>query len=166
MQPAPDMNTAQRGFTLIEVLVAVVVLGLGLTGIAGLQIVSVRSTQQAAQRTLATHMAYDIVDRMRANADAARNGDYDTAFADDVSALDLCFGTAADCSPVQLAGHDRRMWRQGLAGLLPDGAGSVATALVGTQTQATVRVRWIEATAVLDGNGDPVPQSLQLVISL
>lgn len=155
----------QRGFTLIEVLVAVVVLGIGLTGVAGLQLISLRSGQQAFQRTQATFIAYDMVDRMRANLPGSRAGDYDTALADDVSALPLCFGVGANCNTSEMADHDRRSWRQSLLVSLPAGTGSVATALVAGQTQATIMVQWVDTDAV-DDAGIVTPQQLSIVVSL
>jgi type IV pilus assembly protein PilV len=61
------------GFTLIEVLIAMLVLGVGLLGLAGLQASSLRNTQSAYNRSLATEVAYDLADRMRANITEARN---------------------------------------------------------------------------------------------
>jgi len=157
--------TSQSGFTLIEVLVAVVVLGIGLTGMAGLQIVSIRGSQQAYERTQASFLAYDIMDRMRVNLAAARAGDYDTALDEDVSALDLCFGASANCTPAEFADHDRRTWRQSVNDHLPGGLASVATATVAGQVQATVSVQWISADSELV-DGDIVPQQLDMVVSL
>lgn len=156
---------SQRGFTLIEVLVAVVVLGIGLTGMAGLQIISMRSGQQAYQRTQATFLAYDVLDRMRANVPAARAGDYDTDFADDVTALPLCFGIGADCTTTEFADHDRRLWRQSLTASLPAGSGAVATALVAGQTQVTITVQWVDTDSV-DEAGVVTPQQFSLVARL
>ncbi|MBO9715981.1 MAG: type IV pilus modification protein PilV [Pseudoxanthomonas sp.] len=56
-----------RGFSLIEVMIAVLVLGVGLLGFALLQTMSVRFTQSANQRTQATNLAYDMLDQIRAN---------------------------------------------------------------------------------------------------
>jgi len=64
-----------RGFTLIEALVALIVLSIGLLGIAGMQISGLRANQSAASRTQASYLADDIADRMRANYTAARNGE-------------------------------------------------------------------------------------------
>lgn len=55
------------GFSLIEVLVALVVLAVGLLGVAMMQIMSVRFTQSANQRTIATNLAYELIDMARAN---------------------------------------------------------------------------------------------------
>lgn len=66
----------QRGATLIEVLVAMVVLAIGLLGLAGLQATSVQSNYSAYYRSQATILAADITDRMRANRNAAIAGGY------------------------------------------------------------------------------------------
>ena len=55
------------GFTLIEVLIAMIILAVGLLGLAGLQATSLRNNQSAYNRSVATQLAYDIADRMRAN---------------------------------------------------------------------------------------------------
>lgn len=65
------------GFSLIEVLIALVVLALGLLGFALLQTMNLRYTQGANQRTQATNLAYDLIDQMRANNLAAAQ--YQTA---------------------------------------------------------------------------------------
>lgn len=57
----------QAGFSLIEVMIAILVLGLGLLGYAMLQTMSLRFTQSANYRTQATNLAYDLLDQMRAN---------------------------------------------------------------------------------------------------
>lgn len=156
----------QKGFTLIEVLVAVVILAIGLTGMAGLQVISLRNGMQAQQRTQATLVAYDILDRMRTNVIAARAGDYDTAIADDVTALALCFGVAADCTPAEFADHDRRQWRQALATYLSAGLGSIGTVAVGAQTQVNITVQWVDTDAGVDANGAVVPQQLNISVRL
>lgn len=60
-------NAAQRGFSLIEVLVALLVLSVGLLGYALLQTSTVRFTQSANYRTQATNLTYQLIDQMRAN---------------------------------------------------------------------------------------------------
>lgn len=57
----------QQGFTLLEVLIALLILSIGLLGLAALQTTSLRANQMASMRTTATQLAYDISDRMRAN---------------------------------------------------------------------------------------------------
>lgn len=63
----PGPARRQRGFSLIEVLISILVLGLGLLGLAMLQITNLRLTQSANSRTLAANLAYEIMDDIRAN---------------------------------------------------------------------------------------------------
>lgn len=124
----------QSGFTLLEVLVAVLVLSIGLLGLAGLLASSIRNNQSAYQRTQATWLAYDIVDRMRVNRPAALASDYDTAL-----------GTPANCAANPtlsgaMAAQDLTGWKTLLACALPAGDGAVA---LNTATrQVTVTVQW------------------------
>ncbi len=60
-------NQRQYGFSLLEVLIALLVLSIGLLGLAGLQTLGLKFNMQSYQRTQAALLAYDIVDRMRAN---------------------------------------------------------------------------------------------------
>lgn len=61
------MRKQQTGFSMIEVLIAVLVLAVGLLGFALLQTMNLRFTQSANYRTEATNLAYDLLDQMRAN---------------------------------------------------------------------------------------------------
>ncbi len=67
----------QSGFTLLEVLVAVVVLGVGMLGVAALQVNALKSNQSSLQRTQAVTMIYYMLDAMRANRADAANELYD-----------------------------------------------------------------------------------------
>jgi type IV pilus assembly protein PilV len=62
----------ERGFCLLEILVTVVVISIGLLGLAGLQLVGLRATNSAHEHTLASLLAQDIEERIRANP----NGNY------------------------------------------------------------------------------------------
>lgn len=66
----------EHGFTLLEVLIALLVLSIGLLGLAALQTTGLRSNQMASMRTQATQVAYDITDRMRANPLGVDAGEY------------------------------------------------------------------------------------------
>ena len=70
------------GFTLIEVLIAMIVLAVGLLGLAGLQATSLRNNQSAYNRIKATQLAYDIADRMRANYTEAKKSKGDNVYLD------------------------------------------------------------------------------------
>jgi type IV pilus assembly protein PilV len=131
--------THNHGFTLLEVLIAVVVLSIGLLGIAGLQAVGQQSNHSAYLRSQATVLAYDMIDRMRANQAAVANGDYDSI---DTTANNYadpgCAG--AGCSSSQMAQYDMYDWQQELSTQLPTGNGKVVGA--GSGSIFTVTVMW------------------------
>lgn len=64
-----------RGFTLVEVMVTLFIIGIGALGVAGLQLAAMRSNQSAFQRSQATLAAYALVDRMRAEPSAFAHSD-------------------------------------------------------------------------------------------
>jgi type IV pilus assembly protein PilV len=70
--------TAQAGVGMIEVLVAVLVLSIGLLGMAALQAMSLSTNNSAMARSLATINAYSILDSMRADIGNAKAGSYNT----------------------------------------------------------------------------------------
>ena len=69
-----NQKANQHGFTMVEVLVTLVILAVGLLGLAGLQATSLRNTESAYQRSQAAILAYDMLDRMRANSAGVANG--------------------------------------------------------------------------------------------
>lgn len=70
------LSAGSRGFTLIEVLVSVVVISVGLLGVAAMQYAGLRDSNRSNERSVATMLAYDIVDRMRINPQAVYAGGY------------------------------------------------------------------------------------------
>ena len=130
----------QRGFTLLEVLVALVVLSIGLLGLSGLQTTGLRNNYSAFLRSQATLVTSDIVDRMRANRDAARGGDYDIAYTGSPTSIS-CSGT---CSKTQVAQIDVELWRAYVE-RLPSGEGEVSVTAGGL---AEVKVRWADTRDV------------------
>lgn len=112
----------QHGFTLIEILVAMVVLSLGLLGLAGLQAVSLSNNQTAYYRSIATQQAYDMADRIRANLAGAAVGNYDDL--DSTPPADPgCFET--NCSIANMAVTDHFQWLSNASAVLPAGSGTV-----------------------------------------
>ena len=117
-----SLIVSNRGMSLLEVLVAIVVLSLGLMGLAGLQAASLRNNQTAYYRSIATQQAYDMADRMRANLAGVRAGDY-SALGTNIPADPGCFN--AGCSAANMAVTDHMQWNTNNAVLLPGGQGSV-----------------------------------------
>lgn len=126
----------QTGFTLVEVLVALVILCVGLLGLAGLHLSGLRNNESAYLRSQATLQAYDMVDRMRANLAGLEAGGYDviTALVGDPGCISV------GCTPLQMAAYDAFEWNTANAGLLPSGSGTVTGA--GTGSVFTVTVAW------------------------
>jgi type IV pilus assembly protein PilV len=106
-----------KGFTMMEVMVAIIIIAIGLLGIAGLQLLAIRNTTGAGLRTVATQLAYDIVDRMRANQKAVVAGYYSTLAAP--SASPPCY--TGTCTPQQLAALDMNVWLTRVQAVLPAG---------------------------------------------
>jgi type IV pilus assembly protein PilV len=76
MNRLPIRRARARGASLIEVMIAVLVLAVGMLGMAALQAVTLKNSGSAAQRSTAIIQSYAMLDMMRANLDAARAGQY------------------------------------------------------------------------------------------
>ena len=99
------LRARSQGFSLLEVLVAVVIFAIGVLGLASLQTMAFETSNTAYFRTQATAFAYEIVDCMRANRQAALAGAYDRAIgAGPISNPPDCAANA--CTPAQLATAD------------------------------------------------------------
>ncbi len=144
MKRRPSISADQRGATLIEVLVAMLVLSIGLLGLAGMQMTALKSNQSAYYRSQATVLAYDIIDRMRANRADALNGVYDIAIQNQTCDPGLApNGT--------LAQRDVAEWLNTLSCLLsPDARGSV----VRNGRTFTISIEWNDNRGRIDDAGD------------
>lgn len=134
--------TRSRGFTLLEVLVALVVLSVGLLGLTGLQATSLRNNHSAFLRSQATVAINDIMDRMRANRAVAKDGLYALPLATTAGSLGTPCVTS--CTDTQLRTRDQIEWLE-LVGRLPNGDGSIAMATINGDVDrdlVTVQVRW------------------------
>lgn len=127
-----------RGLTLVEILVALLVLSIGLLGLAALQTSSLRFNTSAYYRTQATALAYDLADRMRANRQGALDDLYNTPLEDPPPA----------CGAINVVGsvaeQDIATWRDALACRIPQSTGSV----VRNGNEFTVTVRWDDSQGV------------------
>jgi type IV pilus assembly protein PilV len=123
------LPVAQRGATLIEVLIAIIVLAIGLLGLALLQITSVQSNHSAYYRSQVTVLASDLADRMRANRTAALGSAYEFDFPTSSSSHSVS-GTQAQ--------KDKAEWLNALALTLPEGTGKVEK----TGALVTISVQW------------------------
>jgi type IV pilus assembly protein PilV len=168
----------QKGNTLIEVLISVLIMSIGMLGIAGLQAFSMSNSHQASMRSQAVILARDMADRMRANRIAVR------------AAAPNNYGTVAPvknncrpvyvantvavpvaCTPTQLAADDVWDWRARATQQLPSGEGEVcidstpddgaigAHACDGLGTVFAVKLFWKEKAS-----GSAVVEAKRLVL--
>jgi type IV pilus assembly protein PilV len=109
----------QRGISIVEALVALVVLSVGMLGIAVMYLESVRANRTALSRTLAVHLVNDMADRIRANRMALDK--YDADFGTAPTAPEKNCATS-DCTAADLAAYDLRQWYDAVVKTLPLGA--------------------------------------------
>lgn len=137
MQRASSYPLGHAGFTLMEVLVAIVVFSIGLLGIATLQLTGMKQTHNSHLRAIAVAEARTLADRMRANPKAVENGDYN------IGGVGAPHGsmptsiptdcTANDCTTAEMAVFDLVRWSDSTGGIantglddaLPEGRGVV-----------------------------------------
>ena len=132
----------QQGFSLVEAMVALVVLAVGMLGIAGLYVTTLRSGGGAIYRMQAVNLASDLADRIRVNRGA--NVLYAGA-----AANNNCYGAGAvDCTPAQMAANDLLVWQGQVAQILPNGNSAVAVNGAAVPYTYTITITWIEQGGV------------------
>ncbi|MEO2278975.1 type IV pilus modification protein PilV [Pseudoalteromonas pernae] len=119
----------QQGFTLIETLIAFIVLVFGLLGAVALQAKAKQATYDSMQRAAALGVANDIIERMETNTDGALAGNYNV----NISSADAISGGYVsclnnNCSAAQLAAFDIEHWRKSIRAA--DNTGSLADARI------------------------------------
>lgn len=119
-QPRPDGRRHARGAGLIEVLIAVLVLSVGLLGMLAMQTTAKRTAYEAAQRSQATAMAREIVERMRSNPGAL--GSYVATLGRGSIASAPASCVSGSCTPTQMASRDLYELEQMLDGAAEKGS--------------------------------------------
>lgn len=150
----------RNGFTLLEVLIALLVFSLGLLGMAGLLAVSVQTNHSAYLRTQATFLAQGMADRMRANVMGtwalAYNGTYSASTAGTANG---CLGSTS-CTPAQIAARDATVFSNQLVSFLPSPSATVNCVTTGANPsnnamverppyngQCTINMSWNEKSS-------------------
>ncbi|MCZ6829969.1 MAG: type IV pilus modification protein PilV [Gammaproteobacteria bacterium] len=142
-----QLASRQTGFTLIEVLIAGLVLSVGVLGVAGLQVTALKNLQSSQSSGVAAMLANDIADRMWVNQVQALANAYNHTVAP-VGPSDCVAGT---CTTAELADFDINDWQQHIVGytlpdttvipgLLPSGSGTVAQ--IGASRSYLITLRW------------------------
>jgi type IV pilus assembly protein PilV len=115
------------GFTMLEVLISIIVIAFGLLGVAGLQAFALKNSQSASMRSVATVLATDMIDRIKANSKGATDGFYNETSATAVAPTSVpgCLNSSGCATPQQLAQNDLFEWKAMVAAALPNGVGVV-----------------------------------------
>ena len=142
------LRRTQTAYSLVEVLVALFVLAVGLLGLAALQTTSFQFNSGSYARTQATLIAYEIIDRIRANP----SGDYqvpDAATATTKKAAPPKNCHSATCSSAELALFDLSEWYEEQARVLPEPTNNPSTIELSGGIY-TITIRWTEHESILD----------------
>ncbi len=157
------LEKSQHGFSMIEVLVSLIVIGVGMLGLSGLQIASMKGTNNAHSRNVATILAMELSDRMRANPNGVTGGFYEN----DVNcskAEPQCRGTGF-CNPQIIARLDVQevmcgvlktgKREGGVLNLLPNGVLAVDHATdcdisINHDDETSITISWSESSVHKD----------------
>ena len=133
----------QRGFSLVEVLIALIIMSVGMLGIAGLYVQSMQAGRTSLFRHHAVTLAGDVADRIRANPTAG------VAYAG-IGGDNNCVGAGIDCDEVQMAFNDIFLWSQQAAESLPNGDVTINFDDTVDPPTYTIAVGWDEPGEQLD----------------
>jgi len=166
MKPHTHMQNYSRGIAMIEVLVTMIILSIGLLGLAGLQLTGMRSINSASLKTQATVLINDISERMRANPDAVDNNkfiDVDSAANIDCSAAPAPYCSeyfnagsgavaAASCTSDELADFDINAW---FCGTLTSTGGAPIGGVQSVLPQASATITCTDTDPASGADADP-----------
>jgi len=138
-----QVMSRQRGFSLIEVLVAVLVFSIGLIGLAGLMVMATRSNHAAYLRTQVIFLASNMANRMSANPRGVWDLAYNGTFPPTTPTTQVC-SSASPCTADLLAVYDLQMWSSQLKTFLPNPVATITCSNAGigyTPTTAQLNLR-------------------------
>ncbi len=141
-----------RGSSLVETMVALVVLSVGLLGVARMYVFSLQNGRTALLNSQAVILAAGMADRIRANRTAGI--DYAGAGADFG-----CVDGGVDCTPAQMAANDLLVWRAEVTNALPNGQATIAVDVGTLPTTYVITVRW-------NDTGSVEPAQYQLTVQM
>lgn len=142
----------QHGFSLVEVLIALIIMSVGMLGIASLYVQSMQAGRTSLFRHHAVTLAGDVADRIRANRTAG------AVYENPVGANNNCIAGGTDCSAPQMAMHDILTWKQQAQASLPNGDVVVIFNGGPTPPTYTIQVTW-------DEPGLPQNYTIQIPVS-
>lgn len=135
----------QRGFALIETLVAVLVLAVGLLGMASLQMNTIRTTRSSEFRSQAVMLSYYILDAMRADREGALGGNYNTAGNSTLPLQSVC--NATGITGTSLPDNTRKQWVTSLRSTIGDSDSTCGGIHCQADGECTIQVKWDDTLA-------------------
>jgi type IV pilus assembly protein PilV len=138
MQDPPGPRRHATGFSLVEVLIALIIMSVGMLGIAGLYVHSMQAGRTSLFRHHAVTLAGDVADRIRANP--LGGAAYEEKAGDE-----LCAVGGANCTAADMAATDVALWLEQAAATLPEGTVAVAYDNAAVPSTYDVTVTWSEA---------------------
>ena len=125
-RPVRRSMRADSGASLLEVLIAIVIMSFGLLALAGMTTAGLQYSKMAQFQTIGVQLALDISDRMRANSEGFKlaSAPYDktTVYSSSTAAITAPVCVDADkCTPAEVAGIDLAEWRNSLRQSIPGG---------------------------------------------
>lgn len=150
------VHQMQRGISLIESLIAMVVMALGILGMLGVQMRTLTDTQGGVRRAQAIRLIEDLGERLQNNPDALSN--LSTYTTEPSSSTDC---VATPCSPSQLATFDIKNWRTAVENTLPGGKATVFVPQ-DSPRQLGVLIGWSENRYNQDGKSRTVADTTAL----
>lgn len=131
-----------QGFTLVEVLIALIIMSVGMLGIAGLYVHGMQAGRTSLFRHHAVTLAGDIADRIRANPKAG--GAYAAG-----PANNNCVDGGIDCTPAEMAANDKFLWEAQASDTLPTGTVTIVFDNAPMPPTYQITVQWNEPGQVM-----------------
>lgn len=148
---SPSSRNGQRGSSLLEVLISILLMSFGMLALAGMQAYSVAAQKNAANRAVASALATELAEVIRLNPAGLAAGNYDVSLMPHVGVPAAAPCAFPNCtSPLLLANADKTAFQSRVRALLPQG-GVELTRPAASATQANIWILWEEA-GVLDNS--------------
>lgn len=138
-----NQMAAQKGFSMLEILITLVIVATALLGTAGLQAHALKTNAGGQLRNQAVFLAADIAERMEANKVQAVAGGYALAQGAAIPAISTaCNG--APCTAAQLAQYDLGNWQAAISAVLPQGTGVITQTTAGNPVTYSIVINWVD----------------------
>ncbi len=142
----------QKGFSMLEVLITLVIIAVALLGTAGLQIIAIRMGQSGQFRTQAVFLASDMAERIESNKASAVNYVLASTNVQSVAATDC---SANSCDNATMANWDLSQWGSAIiASGLPQASWQISQTVAGNPSTYSIVIRWTDRSSVKTTHGE------------